>query len=325
MSIVGAPARPGERPFFLLTIDTEGDDIWSRPREVTTRNAAYLPRFQDLCERYGFAPTYLTNYEMAGSDEFVAFARDALARQAAEIGMHMHAWDTPPIEPLGSRDWFDQPYATEYPAEIIDRKVTFMTRLIEDRFQIRPRSHRAGRWGFGAPYAASLIRHGYEVDCSVTPDVDWRGHAGLTGGQGGVDYTGYPRLPYRIDPQDLRKPGSSALVELPMTILHRRRPWHRALARRLLGRKGPHLVWLRPNGRNLRDLLAIAESAGKDGAPYLMFTLHSSEFMPGGSPSFPDGQSIERLYDHMEQLFEAVARHLSGATLTQAARLLFPH
>ena len=66
------------KPRFLITIDTEGDNAWAKPREVTTRNAAYLPRFQSLCERYGLQPTYLTNYEMAVSPEYREFAADAL-------------------------------------------------------------------------------------------------------------------------------------------------------------------------------------------------------------------------------------------------------
>src|SRR5262252_5784664 len=95
---------------FIITIDTEGDDIWSKPREITTRNAGYLPRFQALCERFGFKPVYLTNYEMAMSDAFVEFGRDALARGVGEIGMHLHAWNSPPIVPLTSDDFRFQPY-----------------------------------------------------------------------------------------------------------------------------------------------------------------------------------------------------------------------
>ena len=76
---------------FIITIDTEGDNLWARPREITTRNAQYLPRFQSLCERFRFKPVYLTNYEMALSDVFVEFARDVVARGAGEIGMHLPA------------------------------------------------------------------------------------------------------------------------------------------------------------------------------------------------------------------------------------------
>src|SRR5262249_10194061 len=93
------PAPSGSRPAtpampqtpFIITIDTEGDGLWARPREVTTRNAQYVPRFQSLCERYGFKAVYLTTWEMAGSDAFVEFGRDVLARGTGEIGMHLHA------------------------------------------------------------------------------------------------------------------------------------------------------------------------------------------------------------------------------------------
>jgi hypothetical protein len=36
-------------PAFLVTIDTECDNAWARSHTITTRNAAYLPRFQALC------------------------------------------------------------------------------------------------------------------------------------------------------------------------------------------------------------------------------------------------------------------------------------
>jgi hypothetical protein len=44
--------------------------------------------------------------------------------------------------------------------------------------------------------------------------------------------------------------------------------------------------------------------------------LHSSEFMPGGSPTFRDERSIEKLYSDMEQLFAtAQVRGYVGCTL----------
>ena len=57
---------PG-RPAFIITVDTEGDNESSRPNPIETRNAAFLPRFQALCEEFAFKPTWLTNYEMAMS------------------------------------------------------------------------------------------------------------------------------------------------------------------------------------------------------------------------------------------------------------------
>ena len=64
---------------------------------IHAENAKFLPRFQDLCEKHGLKPTYLTTYEMACDPDFVRFARAAEARKTAEVGMHLRAWDSPPI------------------------------------------------------------------------------------------------------------------------------------------------------------------------------------------------------------------------------------
>src|SRR5438132_4090454 len=142
---------------FIITIDTEGDDLWSKPREITTRNAEYLPRFQSLCERFRFKPVYLTNYEMAMSDVFVEFARDVLARGAGEIGMHLHAWNSPPLVPLTSDDLRFHPYLIEYPEPVMKATIKTLTRLLNDRFEQTMTSHRAGRWASEGRDAAMLV------------------------------------------------------------------------------------------------------------------------------------------------------------------------
>src|SRR5262245_40060365 len=134
------------RGAFLITIDTEGDNIWASPRDIKTRNACFLPRFQQLCERYSLKPTYLVNYEMAKSEACVEFGRDVLKRKAGEIGMHLHAWNTPPIQPLTDDDFQYKPYLIEFPESALRAKIQYMTETIEDTFGSKPRSHRAGRW-----------------------------------------------------------------------------------------------------------------------------------------------------------------------------------
>jgi len=128
MSSAGLPAKP----VFLITIDTEGDNLWAHPRTITTENAKYLGRFQRLCERYGFKPTYLTDYEMAVSAEYCAFAHDVLKRHAGEVGMHLHAWNSPPILPLTDDDYAYCTYLIEYPEAVMREKVRVLTALLED-------------------------------------------------------------------------------------------------------------------------------------------------------------------------------------------------
>lgn len=83
---------------FLITVDTEGDNLWQwKPGEkITTENSLFIPRFQELCEKYGLIPTYLTNYEMACDDRWVEYARKKEKDGKCEIGMHIHAWNSPP-------------------------------------------------------------------------------------------------------------------------------------------------------------------------------------------------------------------------------------
>ncbi len=81
---------------FLITIDTEGDDIWSKRSSAETRNASFLPRLQSVCEKFGLKPTYPVNYEMANDCGIVEFGRDVIARGVGEIGMHLRGLEFTP-------------------------------------------------------------------------------------------------------------------------------------------------------------------------------------------------------------------------------------
>jgi hypothetical protein len=330
---MGAATAALKPPAFLITIDTEGDDLWSAPREITVRNAAFLDRFQRLCEAHRLKPTYLTNYEMAAAPVFQEFARDALARGAAEIGMHLHAWNSPPIRPLTEDDYRYQPYLIEYPVDVIREKIEFLTRLLEDTFAVKMTSHRAGRWSMNDVYAHILVEQGYRTDCSVTPHVSWRHAMGDPRGQGGTDFSSFPDEPYTVDLRDIGRRGDSSLLELPMTILRSSSPTLRRLGEllprgslpsRLWTRLFPPVLWLRPNGRNLPQMVEVLERALGEGRPYVEFMLHSSEFMPGGSPTFRTPDSIEALYRDLDRLFDRASSHFRGATLTEFDRSFRP-
>ena len=57
--------------YFLISVDTEGDNQWDPSKEVSTQNVEYIPRFQELCEKYGYKPVWLSNYEMVCDDKYV--------------------------------------------------------------------------------------------------------------------------------------------------------------------------------------------------------------------------------------------------------------
>lgn len=126
-----------KKPAFIITIDTEGDNLWQNHRVIKTENARYLARFQALCERFGFKPVWLTNYEMAVEPVFIEFAKEVIARGQGEVGMHLHAWNSPPEHDLTGDDWRWQPYLIEFSDEVMREKVLFMTRLLEETFQTK--------------------------------------------------------------------------------------------------------------------------------------------------------------------------------------------
>ena len=49
---------------FLVTIDTEGDNLWDHGRKLGVENIKFVPRFQALCEKYNIRPTYLVTSEV---------------------------------------------------------------------------------------------------------------------------------------------------------------------------------------------------------------------------------------------------------------------
>ena len=310
-----------KKPAFIITLDTEGDNLWENEHNITTQNTHFLPRFQQLCERFQFKPVWLTNYEMAIDEAYIEFAQDVIARNTGEIGMHLHAWNSPPIVALTDNDLHYQPYLIEYPKSQMRDKIAFMTDLLENKLQTKMLSHRAGRWAFNETYAQLLIEFGYQVDCSVTPKVDWRFTKGDPAQSGGTDYSNFPSHAYFMDVNDISKAGDSTLLEVPMSIQYKHSPFMNKIKRgydRLRGkRRSPSVNWLRPKGGNAQQMIEVAQKSLAQGHSHIEFMLHSSEFMPGGSPTFRTEQDIDGLYNDLETLFNFLQDKVQGMTLAE--------
>lgn len=304
---------------FLISIDTEGDNLWAwKPGDsINTENAKYLPRFQELCDQYGFKPTYLTNYEMACDDYFVEFAKNTMQENRCEIGMHLHAWNSPPAYELEVRSDVEPgaPYLIEYSEEIMDEKICYMTNLLKERFGILPVTHRAGRWAMNRTYFRLLEKHGYKYDCSVTPGKSWSHAPGQSNGSFGSDYLRASLYPYTVN--------GSNIVEIPVTVREdhrlRKNPGEgirKQVRNQYRALKGQGKIWLRPNGHNLEDMMYLTNVVSRNRKDdYLMFMLHSSELMPGSNPRFTTNESIEKLYSDLNVLFWHIAKEYKGATI----------
>jgi len=314
---------------LLITIDTECDNGWAQTGKVTTENAGYLPRFQQLAEKFGFKPTYLAAYEMALDRFFIDFAKDALKRSTCEIGSHLHPWNTPPAYKLTSDDNKFHPLLVEYPENIIHDKVKFLTDFLEDTLGRKIVSHRAGRWAFNAAYAKILCRLGYKVDCSVTPleKLPPEKRPQSEPQAPFIDYTNCPADAYFLNSTDISIPGDSPLLEIPMTTMQHYGKIKTFLLSIMPGNIcknafrmffGRPVYWFRPHSFHKQELSVVAECKVKQQADYIMFMLHSSEFMPGSSPVFKTEKQVERMYEDIEQVFEFLSKNnVQGATCSE--------
>ncbi len=293
--------------YVIITVDTEGDDLWHyRDGEyVTTNNAHYIPRFQSLCEEYGFKPVYLTNYEMITSSDFVNYIRPKAEQRQCEVGIHVHAWNTPPDYRLNKK-YSGNPYLIEYPYDIMREKFKRTYDLISDKIGLTPMSHRAGRWTMNKDYFRLLEEFNIKIDCSITPGISWAANPGATI-SGGSDYSNEIHSPFYV----------GKVLEVPVTI--KKEHWFsgnslRAKARNLI--KGETL-WFRPATQTLEEMFHLLKSIELNpDTDYIQMMMHSSELMPGGSPYFISQAAIEGLYDTLTKLFTSFKKYsYSGITL----------
>ncbi|MBT4730523.1 deacetylase [Candidatus Woesearchaeota archaeon] len=305
------------KPAFIITIDVEGDNLWSRPRDIKCRNALFLPRFQELCEKYNLFPVYLTNYEMAMSDFFVEFSNNCIRRKKAEIGMHIHAWNSPPV--TYDKDQYSlQPFLIQYQKKDIVQKIDYLYNVLSDKFSTEIISHRAGRWAINSNYMNELYKKGVRVDCSVTPNTIWD-IGEFNGNSGYIDYTDFPDFEYFVNLNNIKASGSSDFLEVPMTIIRNNTYFKEMrknkICRRLINRVNPEVSWLRPNGRNAKGMIKTIDAICNSDRKYAEFMIHSSELMPKGSPLFDSNYKVESLYEDIEGLFDYIKDKFYGITL----------
>jgi peptidoglycan/xylan/chitin deacetylase (PgdA/CDA1 family) len=312
------------RPSVLIGVDTEADDQWSDEgrRHLSVRNAERLPALQALCDRHGARPTYLVTHEMATREESASILRELGRSGRAEIGTHLHPWTSPPFRP---EDLAAHTYPHNLPLELLDRQLTELTGVIERELGTRPTTYRAGRNGFDGRTLPILERLAYTVDTSVDPLFNETRKRGMS-------FAGAPREPYHPDYADVRRPGRSTILEIPITSATmpglpkplesaytrlRPIPWRGALKR-----LGLRAAWLRPSYTPRAEMLAFASRLAAQGATSFNIIFHSSELLPGGSPYTPDQASVDRFLEDLQALLEHLTGRLGvvGRTYAEFAR-----
>src|SRR6267143_387660 len=316
---------------LVVSIDVE-EDNWRPTRDgLSVENIRELPRLAAFFQRLRARATYLTAYQVALRPVAVDILRDIAGAGDAEIGAHLHAWNTPPLaEPQHESMLHNYPAAVQLP------KVRSITEKLDAVFGHRPTSFRAGRFALNGATVAALAQCGYEVDTSVTPFLSW---AQCDNGQ---DFVGAPVAPYLLNGgEDVRVPARSGeLVELPLTAGYTRlQPARWMDLNRVFGSSAfrtLHLpgvaarlglvrrVILSPESTSVRDMLALSRRVLEGGSSYLQLFLHSTSLRPGLNLFSRSRRDVDRLYATLERYIEELSSIASVTfmTVTEAATAL---
>ena len=282
--------------YLVVSLDVEEEGLFGgryARRGFSTRNTASLRGLAPFC-RMGIRPTLFCAHSVLAdkaSHETLAWLRD---EQHAEIGAHLHHWNTPPLT-LDGKDQSLPDTADSVPAaavadELIAAKLAALLEAGR-AFQSAPiTSFRMGRWDMHRSHWPLLAAAGILCDASVRPL-----HCAAAPMQG-PDHFDAPGNPYWVSA------GDKNIFEVPLTVtplapqlpgLLRSlpEPWE-TKARASLKTWGA--LALLPVYHPLWAMCAVTRLYAARGGQVLSLTWHSSEMMPGGTPHLPDAAAVER-------------------------------
>ena len=311
--------------FVAVSLDVEEEGLFGGQyacRRPSIRNTAFLYRLRSLTER-GVRPTLFCAHSVLADEA----SRDHLAAMqdaGAEIGAHLHHWNTPPLM-AGTPDSLPRvPAAALSPSLLADKLRTVLTaaRSLSTSPVV---SFRMGRWDLKNCVRPLLAEQGITLDSSVCP---------LRQHKGGPDHFLAPADPYWVDGAT---PDGTPLLEAPITQIPLLRPlpvlW-RALIRDIPRRDAFHFwgaLSANPFWHNARVMRAAARLHHARGGKVLSIFWHSSELMPGGSPQTPDQRASDVHFEKIFAFFRWLRQRLpvQGVTAAQlraeAPRMAFPH
>ena len=302
---------------LAVTIDVEEEGLFLGKYDsgdVPVSNVPELGKLDPLFRQWGIRPTLLVTYPVIRHEPHQDLLLRLREKWSAEIGAHLHHWNTPPLESLP----FPQPVPSELmPERLLQAKMENLLEAFKP-MGIAPASFRMGRFNMGPKMFSVLQRTGIRVDSSIAPTQSY---------YGGPDHRYAPWDPYFPDPSDLCGPGTSRILEAPITIvplaprlglfLDRLRK-KTAVPEKWVSRIPLHLGALpaQPMWMGLRRLQAAVLLHRKRGGEVLTMFFHSSELMPGGCPQHQTAGDVERFLNKLSRFFSWLYTEVSPESLT---------
>lgn len=307
----------------VVSIDVEEEGLFSghyATSQCSVNNVRELERLTPLFTDLGFPLTLLCSHAVfinARACRTLAYLRD---HAGAEIGAHLHHWNTPPLSQ--AHNAHGPPARTHtLPQDLLHERLHTLLEAGRAFNGAALTAFRMGRWDLKAAVRPMLAQMGLRVDSSVCP---------LRAFAGGPDHFCAPADPYWPS----QPAGTPPLLEVPITQIPTlpalAKAWYACMRKnamldsfRFVGALSPNPVW---HGNSiLRWAARLHQSRG---GQVLCLFWHSSEMMPGGSPHTPNRAAADRLYTRIYAYLRWLREHLGARGVTLSSLLhtgAFPH
>ena len=308
-----------KQPLYLVvSLDVEEEGLFGNAyarRGFSTRNTTSLKALAPFCGM-GVRPTLFCAHSVladTASHEILAWLRD---EHHAEIGAHLHHWNTPPLALDGSEptlpDTVDRVPAAALSDDLFAAKLASLMEAGRAVQSAPLTSFRMGRWDLHRQHWPLLAAAGILCDASVRPL-----HCASSPLQG-PDHFDAPADPYWV------AAGDRKIFEVPLTVtplvphlpgLLRTLPDPTGKKMRAGLKKWGALALL-PVYHPLWAMCAVTKLFAARGGQVLSLTWHSSEMMPGGTPHLPDAAAVARFTRKVADWLNWLHKHYSVRCMT---------
>lgn len=300
------------RPQMIVTVDTEEQFDWREFEKVeyAINDTDGVDRFQALCAERGAQPIYFLTWPFLSDSETASYFQRLRQEGAAECGLHLHQWATPPGEWRGEFYSFQKnlPRATHL------EKLRSLAEAFERVFGKKAKAHRAGRYGIALEDYELLNEIGIEFDFSPSAAFDFSA-------RGGSDFSHMSNRPFGVTGESWRifvTPvcGAKALRRTRMFLNQERAAPGFAPCRRDRLKACTIPMRLSPEGAALPDLKALTRKLVAARTPVLTFTLHSTSLCPGGNVYATDRADVDRLLQDTAAYFDWFTDEIGGRLIS---------
>lgn len=304
---------PRDRPKLIVTVDTEESFDWRdfENEKHDVCDTGGIERFQALCAEADARPLYFLTYPLLKAPDVADYFKHLRESGAADVGLHLHPWATPPERGLKG-EYFS--FQKNLPENLHRAKLKALADKFEAVFGARARAHRAGRYGIAPENYALLTEIGVEYDFSPSAAFDFSR-------AGGPDFSGCSNRPFKIAGETgaiavTPVCGARALTRTRLFFSRKHAtpgfapPRHDPYDRFLQSAR------LSPEGAGLDDLKALTKRLLADETPVLTFTLHSTSLTPGANDYAKDAADVDRMLDIARSYLDWFKSNVHGSIIS---------